>query len=137
MLGEASPNSCICMCGSRGVAMAIKAKGINENSLAMHSTSPKIYHYPLPAPIFSSTLRKSQAPSWQKWGQLPPKHPLWPHHWVEVMKIITQTGIGYVGAAKVAPRIWLSPKYRHRKLLVYPYMLLFMCSGTFLGAMCM
>ena len=58
---------------SRGLVRAIKVGGINKNSLATPSTSLKTCYYPLPTPIFSSILRKSRAPSWQKWGggQLP------------------------------------------------------------------
>ena len=47
---------------------ALKVGGINENFLAMPSISLKICYYPLPTPIFSLILRKSQALSWQKWG---------------------------------------------------------------------
>ena len=63
------PLPCI---GPRGVTMAKKSGGggVYEKFLAMPLTSLKISYYP--TIIFSSILKISGAPSWQKGDQLPP-----------------------------------------------------------------
>ena len=43
----------------------------------------KICYHSIPTRIFSSILKKSRAPSWQKWGRaVAPTNPPWPCHWV-------------------------------------------------------
>ena len=58
---------------SRGLTRAMKmGEGINEN---FWPCSLRFCHS-IPTPIFSSILRKSQAPSGQKWGQFLPRLPV-------------------------------------------------------------